>query len=651
MTALYRGRICNFSLLSSATRVTLIIISLFLLISTSRASNDESVAVIIGNRTYGEGVPAVAFAHNDADAMKRFIIGTLGYREGNIIDLRDASQAQLIAAFGNERSHQGTVWQWVRPGESDVVVFYSGHGVPGLKDHRGYLLPVDADPNRPELNGYPVDLLYSNLAKIEARSVTVLLDACFSGDSPKGMLIRATSGITVTPKLPEKREGLTILTAARGDQMASWDEAAKHGLFTRYLLEALHGSADAGRYGNGDGEITVSEVRKYLDREMTYAARRRFGREQNAGVVAPDGVVLVSAADLGNREVDDDTDPIVSLSALPPGPYVPRRRVEAFVRHFEELQVELERLHADLTRFNAEREALKLEIEGTRAALSQLESDNQALTGELGNLRAEGPREELEARLREAEKKRHLLGKQLDARDIRLEELTANYNLSSEQLTEEQRISAAARQQVTLLNRQLLAIREQITSLQQALDASEAEAEARNDQVFDLGKRLNRALASKVQELARFRSEFFGRLREVLKNRKDIRVVGDRFVFQSEVLFESGAADIATDGESELRRLAAALNEITPKIPESINWILQIEGHTDTIPIYTDRFRSNWDLSAGRAISVVKFLIDQGVPADRLAATGYGEFQPIDSGGDVIGNRRNRRIEMKLTQR
>jgi chemotaxis protein MotB len=282
-----------------------------------------------------------------------------------------------------------------------------------------------------------------------------------------------------------------------------------------------------------------------------------------------------------------------------------------------------------------EADARKASIAELTALLSKSRDQTTALTSEV------------EA----ADRRTALAQEKIKERDIRLEELLSNYNLSLDQLNDEQRISAAAQQEVALLNRQLLAIRQQIASLQQALEASEAETAAQNVKILDLGSRLNKALASKVQELARFRSEFFGRLREVLKNRQDIRVVGDRFVFQSEVLFESASATIAGDGESELQRLALALNEIAPKIPENINWILQVEGHTDSIPIFNEQFRSNWDLSAARAISVVQFLIREGVPAERLSATGYGEFQPIDQRKDRIGNRRNRRIEMKLTQR
>jgi chemotaxis protein MotB len=282
-----------------------------------------------------------------------------------------------------------------------------------------------------------------------------------------------------------------------------------------------------------------------------------------------------------------------------------------------------------------EGEDQKASIAELTALLSQSRDQTAALTTEI------------EA----ADRRTALAQKTIKERDVRLEELLSNYNLSLDQLTDEQRLSAAARQEVALLNRQLLALRQQIASLQQALEASEAESAAQNVKILDLGSRLNKALASKVQELARFRSEFFGRLREVLRNRQDIRVVGDRFVFQSEVLFESASATIAQDGESELRRLAVALNEIAPKIPENLNWILQVEGHTDSIPIFNEQFRNNWELSAARAISVVQFLIREGIPAERLSATGYGEFQPIDQRKDRIGNRRNRRIEMKLTQR
>jgi hypothetical protein len=256
------------------------------------AKNKDGVAVIIGNRDYGKRAPAVDFAGNDADAMKWFVIEALGFREGNVIDLRDATLARLVEVFGTKEAPKGRLSDWTRPGKSDIVVFYSGHGVPGLGDRRGYLLPVDSNPNRAEITGYSIDLLYANLSLIDAKSITVFLDTCFSGETPRGMLIRLASGISVTPKLPSRATGLTVLTAAQGDQVASWDEDAKLGLFTKHLLEALYGAADASEYGDGDGRVTVAEVKKYLDEEMTYQARRRFGRQQNATVQGDGGWVL-----------------------------------------------------------------------------------------------------------------------------------------------------------------------------------------------------------------------------------------------------------------------------------------------------------------------------------------------------------------------
>ena len=299
------------------------------------AENPNGVAVIVGNRNYQGSIPAVDFAHRDAAAIKRFVIDVLGFREGNIIDLRDATQADLYTAFGSRDDHKGKLWGWAREGRSDVVVFYSGHGVPG-KHRRGYLLPVDADPDTPEINGYSVDLLYANLAKIDARSVTVYLDACFSGESPRGMLIKAVSGISVVPKLPKVSSGLTVLTAAQGDQLASWDEEAKHGLFTEYLLRALYGAADSKQYGEEDCQVTLSEIQAYLDAEMTYAARRRYRREQNASALGDVTTVLVAYPDgkvpVRPEFIDDALEPSKWRTAsvvIAPKPQIQLQPVEA----------------------------------------------------------------------------------------------------------------------------------------------------------------------------------------------------------------------------------------------------------------------------------------------------------------------------------
>jgi tol-pal system protein YbgF len=266
--------------------------------------NKDAVAVIIGNKDYKSRIPTVDFAHNDADAFKAFVIDVLGFDPENIIDLRDASKAQLETAFGNRETHEGKLWRYISPkGKSDVVVFYSGHGVPGLKDKRGYILPVDADAETPEINGFPVDTLLANLGKLKTKSMTVFLDACFSGDSQGGRLVRSTSGITISPKLPSSSSSMTIITAAQGDQVASWDLKAKHGMFTKHLLDALRGGADKASYGNGDKKVSLGEVREYLDDRLTRAARRQFGRHQNAWARGDNGAILASVVSTPRRIV------------------------------------------------------------------------------------------------------------------------------------------------------------------------------------------------------------------------------------------------------------------------------------------------------------------------------------------------------------
>lgn len=221
----------------------------------------------------------------------------------------------------------------------------------------------------------------------------------------------------------------------------------------------------------------------------------------------------------------------------------------------------------------------------------------------------------------------------------------------SKSLSEEQKLSQAAKAQVALLNRQLGALRIQVATLNEALEASKIKDKEAHIKIANLGARLNAALASKVQELASYRSEFFGRLRKALGNRQDIQIVGDRFIFQSEVLFASGSEILAQAGKLQITKLGKTLKEITATIPSDIDWILRVDGHTDRIPIKTKRFPSNWELSSARAISVVKFLMTQGIPANRFAAAGFGEFQPLDARDDEFAYRRNRRIELKLDQR
>ncbi len=218
-------------------------------------------------------------------------------------------------------------------------------------------------------------------------------------------------------------------------------------------------------------------------------------------------------------------------------------------------------------------------------------------------------------------------------------------------IIEEKKLTKNALAEVALLNFQMLALRKQLSNIQIALDKSEKETQNQKAQISALGKRLNIALASKVHELSKYRSEFFGRLRLLLGDRQNIRIVGDRFVFQSEVLFAKAEAQLGLIGENRLKQLAKTLIDVSQEIPAEIDWVLRIDGHTDKDPIQTAQYPSNWELSSARAISVLKFLIQTGLPAKRLVAAGFGEHHPLDASSDEIAKRRNRRIEIKLTRR
>lgn len=229
--------------------------------------------------------------------------------------------------------------------------------------------------------------------------------------------------------------------------------------------------------------------------------------------------------------------------------------------------------------------------------------------------------------------------------------LTARAGQAEKALAGEKGISSKALAQVALLNQQIAALRDQLSQIAAALDLANTKVKTQQAQIIDLGRRLNLALANKVQELARYRSEFFGQLRQILGNRPDIRIVGDRFVFQSEVLFAPGSAELTDPAKKELEQVFTALKQIATKIPPDLKWILQVDGFTDSRPIHTAQFPSNWELSAARAISVVRFAIAQGIPPQRVSAEGFGDKQPIALGNTPAAYRLNRRIELKLTER
>lgn len=311
----------------------------------------------------------------------------------------------------------------------------------------------------------------------------------------------------------------------------------------------------------------------------------------------------------------------------------------------EEAEVGAEKLRLTL----AEVESLRRDIEALRQVRDELEARIAELTGETGALRDRS--RELEARLAGEAERTALAQKEIDRRDVRLAELVELYNTLQQDYERERRLSAEQQSQVAALNAQVQALRREIEKLASLLGEAEAKEKESQAVIADLGRRLNRALASKVEELSRYRSEFFGRLREVLGDRRDVQIVGDRFVFQSEIFFDSASADLGEGGKEQLAKLAAALIDIGERIPPEINWVLRVDGHTDKRPISTARFPSNWELSSARAISVVKYLMERGVPADRLVAAGFGAEQPLDRREDEIALRRNRRIELKLTER
>ena len=269
----------------------------------------------------------------------------------------------------------------------------------------------------------------------------------------------------------------------------------------------------------------------------------------------------------------------------------------------------------------SKKESAEDELSALQATLGEKDKENQRLTGLLG---------EAGGKTQGAEDRATALGTQLDT---------------------QKKITNDALAKVEMLNQQLAALRLQLASLQEALEASEAKNKESQAKIADLGQRLNVALAKKVQELARYRSDFFGKLKEALGNRPDFQIVGDRFVFPSDVLFDSGSAELKPEALTQLDKLANALKEVETKIPPDIAWALRVDGQTEINPIATHEFPSNWELSSARAISVIRYLMQDGISPDHLVAAGFGEFQPIDPGTSEEAFRKNRRIELKLTER
>jgi chemotaxis protein MotB len=314
-------------------------------------------------------------------------------------------------------------------------------------------------------------------------------------------------------------------------------------------------------------------------------------------------------------------------------------------RSAEDLQKDVARLTLLSRQLQAERERLNADVANQKRTADDLKAERDRLSAMLKDATRE-----IETKATTAAD----MQKELERQKLELTRLAAALAAANNEkgklfsdLTEEQKQTAEQKANTVRLTAELNAVKEELARLNAALEAADAKAKEQNAQIVDLGRQLNRALASKVEELARYRSEFFGKLREALAGQRDVQIVGDRFVFQSEVLFPSGSAQLQQSGEKQLASVAQRLIDIASKIPKEINWVLQVDGHTDNKPINTREFPSNWELSAARAIAVVKFLNAQGIPNDRLAAAGYGEYQPLS----MMDTARNRRIELKLTNR
>ena len=307
-----------------------------------------------------------------------------------------------------------------------------------------------------------------------------------------------------------------------------------------------------------------------------------------------------------------------------------------------DLAANLAQITNQLNASNANRDELQAQLANVQAAIA-------ARNSRIANLTAK--QADTEAALAAA---RNSLEERLGALQLAEGQLAmaqAQNQSAAERIDALRAETTASKAEIAQMTSALAALRLRIEELTSLLAEKDRQASQDKVAIASLGRSLNNALASRVQELQRFRSEFFGRLRDVLKGRDDVQIVGDRFVFQSEVLFAQGQAEIAAEGRDQLAKLAVALADIATKIPEDINWVLQVDGHTDDVPIRAGRYADNWDLSTERALSVVRFLNQQGLPANRLAAAGYGEFQPLDAADNDDARRKNRRIELKITQR
>ncbi|MBT8355659.1 MAG: peptidoglycan-binding protein [Desulfofustis sp.] len=321
--------------------------------------------------------------------------------------------------------------------------------------------------------------------------------------------------------------------------------------------------------------------------------------------------------------------------------YLNEKRVE----DFQEIEFQLKTIASLQQDINALRD-LRQRLENEISTVANSLQREQKLTAYLRDRS-----KVLEARLTSEQERTVLAQKTIEQRDIRIEALSALIGEQQQALDSEKRLTADARAEVALLTQKISQLQAQLGEIAEALRLSEIDRQQQKEEISDLGRRLNIELARRVNDLERYRSEFFGQLREILGNNPFIQIEGDRFLLQAELLFPSGSADLSDNGKLELDGLADVLNEIIPAIPDGLQWILRVDGHTDKVPINSASYPSNWELSTARAVSVVRYLASRGIPEARMAAAGFSKFHPIDKAESNEAYRKNRRIEIKLTAR
>lgn len=326
---------------------------------------------------------------------------------------------------------------------------------------------------------------------------------------------------------------------------------------------------------------------------------------------------------------------MAELSQLQEEQTVDRKTLEQQLLTIASLQQDIASLQSLRNSLEQQVAELASNLAGEQELVQSLRDRSKALVAELA-----------------AEREVTLLAqKDLVRRDIRIEALSALVGVQQQSIEKEQQLTADTRAEVALLQQKLDELRDQLVEIKGALATSENVRQKQEQEIEDLGRRLNIELARRVNELERYKSDFFGRLREVLADNPGVRIEGDRFLLQSELLFSSGTANLGEAGKSELNKLATLLLTIIPEIPDDLAWVLRVDGHTDKVPINSDLYRSNWELSTARAVSVVQFLASRGIPEERMAAAGFSKFHPLDSSDTPEAYRKNRRIEIKLTSR